>query len=71
MRTKLMKMEYFDLKAETRLETYANMVVIEKEGNASFITAVRFRGYPDNDIVDTAEIISLLKPLYNFKADNP
>ena len=42
MRTKLMKMEYFDLKAETRLETYADTVVIEKEGNASFITAVRF-----------------------------
>ena len=48
MRIKLMKMEYFDLKAETRLETYADTVVIEKEGNASFITAVRFGGYPES-----------------------
>ena len=48
MRTKLMKMEYFDLKAETRLETYADTVVIEKEENASFITAVRFGGYPES-----------------------
>ncbi len=48
MRTKLMKMEYFDLKAETCLETYADTVVIEKEGNASFITAVRFGGYPES-----------------------
>ena len=48
MQTKLMKMEYFDLKAETRLETYADTVVIEKEGNASFITAVRFGGYPES-----------------------
>ena len=29
----LMKMEYFDLKSETRLETYADTVVIEKENN--------------------------------------
>ncbi len=48
MRAKLMKMEYFDLKAETRLETYADTVVIEKEGNASLITAVRFGGYPES-----------------------
>ncbi len=48
MRTKLMKMEYFDLKAETRLETYADTVVVEKEGNMSCIAAVRFGGYPES-----------------------
>lgn len=48
MQTKLMKMEYFDLKAETRLETYADTAVVEKEGNASFIAAVRFGGYPES-----------------------
>ena len=48
MQTKLMKMEYFDLKAETRLEAYADTAVIEKEGNASFIAAVRFGGYPES-----------------------
>lgn len=48
MQTKLMKMEYFDLKAETRLEAYADTVVIEKEGNNSFIAAVRFGGYPES-----------------------
>ena len=29
MQTKLMKMEYFDLKAETRLETYADTAVFK------------------------------------------
>ena len=48
MQTKLMKMEYFDLKAETRLEAYADTAVIEKEGNASYIAAVRFGGYPES-----------------------
>lgn len=42
------KMEYFDLKVETRLETYADTAVVEKEGNASFIAAVRFGGYPES-----------------------
>ena len=48
MQTKLMKMEYFDLRAETRLETYADTAVVEKEGNSSFIAAVRFGGYPES-----------------------
>lgn len=48
MRTKLIKMESFDLKAEKRLETYTNTVVIEKEGNISIIVAIRFGGYPES-----------------------
>lgn len=43
-----MKMEYFDPKAETRLETYADTVVVEKEGSTSYIAAVRFGGYPES-----------------------
>ncbi|MCM1126939.1 MAG: tyrosine-type recombinase/integrase [Lachnospiraceae bacterium] len=48
MQTKLMKLEYFDEKAETRLEVYADTVVLEKEGNVSYIAAVRFGGYPES-----------------------
>ena len=29
--SKLMEMEYFDLKSETRLETYTDTIVIERE----------------------------------------
>ena len=43
-----MKMEYFDPKAETRLETYADTVVVEKEGSTSYIAAIRFGGYPES-----------------------
>ena len=43
-----MKMEYYDSKAETRLETYADTVVIEKDGHTSYIAAVRFGGYPES-----------------------
>ena len=46
--SKLMKMEYFDLKSETRLETYADTVVIEKENNTYYIAAIRFGGYPES-----------------------
>ena len=45
---KLMKMEYYDPKAETRLETYADTVVIEKDGYTSYIAAIRFGGYPES-----------------------
>ena len=41
-------MSYFDPKAETRLETYADTVVIEKEGNISYLSAVRMGGYPES-----------------------
>ena len=41
-----MKIEYLDLKSETRLETYADTVVLEKEDNAQYIAAIRFGGYP-------------------------
>ena len=43
-----MKIEYLDLKSETRLEAYADTVVLEKEGNASYIAAIRFGGYPES-----------------------
>ena len=43
-----MKMEYYDPKAETRLETYADTVVIEKDGYTSYIAAIRFGGYPES-----------------------
>jgi len=45
---KLMKLEYYDSKAEVRLENYADTVVIEKEGNTRHIVAVRFGGYPES-----------------------
>ena len=45
--TKLMKMGYFDPKAEVRLEIYSDTIVIEKEGSISYIAAVRFGGYPE------------------------
>ena len=48
VQTKLMKMEYFDPKAETRLETYADTVVLEQEGYVSYIAAIRFGGYPES-----------------------
>jgi len=43
-----MKMEYYDSKAETRLEAYADTVVLEKEGYTSYIAAIRFGGYPES-----------------------
>ena len=44
----LMKMIYYDPKAETRLETYADTVVIEKDGYTRYIAAIRFGGYPES-----------------------
>ena len=41
-------MEYYDLKAETRLETYCDTVVLEKDGYTSYIAAIRFGGYPES-----------------------
>lgn len=43
-----MKIEYFDLKSETRLEAYADTIVLEKEGNINYIAAIRFGGYPES-----------------------
>ena len=43
-----MKMDYFDPKAETRLEAYADTVVLEREGNVPYIAAIRFGGYPES-----------------------
>lgn len=42
-----MKLTYLDLKSETRLEAYADTIVLEKEGSANYITAIRFGGYPE------------------------
>ncbi len=35
-------MHYYDSKAETRLEAYADTIVIEKDGNVPYFAAVRF-----------------------------
>ena len=48
METKLMKMSYYDEKAEVHLETYSDTIVIEKEGNVPYLTAIRFGGYPES-----------------------
>lgn len=43
-----MKIDYLDLKSETRLEAYADTIVLEKEGNVNYIAAIRFGGYPES-----------------------
>ncbi|MCM1062114.1 MAG: hypothetical protein NC452_17770, partial [Eubacterium sp.] len=45
---KLMKLVYLDLKSETRLEAYADTVVLEQEGKTNYIAAIRFGGYPES-----------------------
>ncbi len=44
----LMKIEYLDLKSETRLEAYADTVVLEQEGKTNYIAAIRFGGHPES-----------------------
>ena len=43
-----MKLSYYDDKAEIRLEAYSDTVVIEKEGNIPYLTAIRLGGYPES-----------------------
>ena len=43
-----MKTGYYDTKAEVRLETYADTVVIEKERNTAYLAVIRFGGYPES-----------------------
>lgn len=43
-----MRLEYSDTKSETRLEAYADTIVIEKEGNTNYLAAIRFGGYPES-----------------------
>ena len=45
---KLMRVNYYDTKAEIRLECYADTVVVEREGKIPYITAVRLGGYPES-----------------------
>ena len=45
---KLMKVNYFDYKAEVKLDCYADTVVIERDGNFSYIAAIRLGGYPES-----------------------
>jgi len=45
---RLMKLAYFDPKAETRLEAFADTLVVEDDEKKSFITAIRFGGYPES-----------------------
>ncbi len=41
-------MHYYDSKAETHLEAYADTVVLETEGYTSYTAAIRFGGYPES-----------------------
>lgn len=43
-----MKLVYLDLKSETRLEAYADTVVLEQEDKTNYIAAIRFGGYPES-----------------------
>jgi superfamily II DNA or RNA helicase len=45
---RLMKVSYYDKKAEVRLEAYSDTAVIEKEGNVRYLTAIRLGGYPES-----------------------
>jgi hypothetical protein len=48
---KLMKLSYYDSKAEVRLEAYADTVVLEKGAdNKTYMAAVRFGGYPEEAV---------------------
>jgi superfamily II DNA or RNA helicase len=42
-----MKISYNDTKAHVYLEAYSDTVVIEKEGNVPYLTAIRLGGYPE------------------------
>ena len=44
----LIKASYYDSKTEVRLEAYADTVVIEQEGNISYLAAIRLGGYPES-----------------------
>jgi len=46
--TKLMKVSYYDIKAEVRLECYTDIVVTERDGKISYIVAIRLGGYPES-----------------------
>ena len=46
--TRLMKVNYFDPKAEVRLECYADTVVTEQDGKNDYIAAIRLAGYPES-----------------------
>lgn len=47
---KLMKISYYDIKSEVRLEAYADTIVLEKadDSNANYFAAIRFGGYPES-----------------------
>ena len=44
----LMKVNYYDKKAEIRLECYADTVVTEKDDKCIYIVAIRLGGYPES-----------------------
>jgi len=47
LKTKLMKVNYFDTKAEIGLECYADTVVIEQDNKHRYIAVIRLGGYPE------------------------
>lgn len=44
---KLIKLSYYDNKAETNLEVYTDTIIMESVNNITHIAAVRFGGYPE------------------------
>lgn len=45
--SKLIKLEYYDPKAQTRLSAYADTVILDRNERGGVITAIRFGGYPE------------------------
>jgi hypothetical protein len=45
--SKLIKVSYYDPKAQVRLTVYADTIVVERSGRESTIRAIRFGGYPE------------------------
>ena len=45
--SKLIKLEYYDPKAQMRLSAYADTVILDRNERGGVITAIRFGGYPE------------------------
>ena len=45
--SRLIELSYFDSAAKVRLTTYADTIMLDRNGKDSIITAIRFGGYPE------------------------
>ena len=45
--SRLIYLEYFDPKAQVRLNAYADTIILDRDGKKSVISAIRFGGYPE------------------------